>query len=628
MFNFFQSLFQLGNIILSSAIIIVAFSLWLYLLAYNFRHPVARAFSALLAFLTIVYIGDVFLQRAGGTNPDVIVWLKFKWIGLAFIPAAYLHFSDAVLRATYLFRQRRRIAVMLSYLIGGVFLLLVAFSDLVVRDGIFFREVAQFSAGPLFWLFALFFVTLTGWGFYNLRLARQRCLTQTTRRRMRYLQAAFLAPALGVFPFLIIASFPQGFSVFVLLLIAFVGKIGIAGMIIMMAYTVAYQGALSPDRIIKHNLIHYLLRGPLVAVAVVGLMFSVPTVQEWLGLTRETLLFAMVIAAIVALELLVNRFKPWIDRLIFWNDRRELERFQEIDERLLTTSDLRQLLENILAATCDLLRVPGGFVAAAQADDWQILAIAGTRASARRWAEAADWNRLSEKNGNGVIAQDGYWLWRLRTKSRDQVIGWMGVPARAPELDLSAREHELIDALAAQAALALEDRQLQLSVFAALEQLSSEIELIQQARSRPRYAGELAIEQVEAELIASPDFHQAVKDALEHFWGGPKLTANPLLQLSIVQDALDDHAGNPVRALRALILRAVESLKPDGARSLTAPEWVLYNILELKLVQGKKIRDIAYQLAVSESDLYRKQRVAIEQVSQTLAAMEQGARKT
>ena len=246
---------------------------------------------------------------------------------------------------------------------------------------------------------------------------------------------------------------------------------------------------------------------------------------------------------------------------------------------MLTTSDLRQLLENILAATCDLLRVPGGFVAAAQADDWQILAIAGPRASARRWVEAADWNRLSEKNGNGVIAQEGYWLWRLRTKSRDQVIGWMGVPARAAELNISARERELIDALAAQAALALEDRQLQLSVFAALEQLSSEIELIQQARSRPRYAGELAIEQVEAELIASPDFHQAVKDALEHFWGGPKLTANPLLQLSIVQDALDDHAGNPVRALRALILRAVESLKPDGARSLTAPEWVLYNIL-------------------------------------------------
>ena len=44
-----------------------------------------------------------------------------------------------------------------------------------------------------------------------------------------------------------------------------------------MAYTVAYQGALSPDRVIKHNLIHYLLRGPLVATAV-GLAVAIPAV--------------------------------------------------------------------------------------------------------------------------------------------------------------------------------------------------------------------------------------------------------------------------------------------------------------------------------------------------------------
>ncbi len=626
MVTFFLSLLQLGNLILSSAIIIVAFSLFLYLLAYNFRNPVARAFSALLAFLSIVYVGDVFLQRVD-TFTDAVVWLKFKWIGMAFIPAAYLHFSDAVLRATYLFRQRRRVAVILAYLIGGAFLLLVSFTDLVVHDGFFFPQATQFTAGPLFALFALFFAALTAWGFYNLRLARERCLTATTRRRMRYLQAAFFAPAFGVFPFLIITSFPGGFSVFALLLLSFLGKIGIALTIIVMAYTVAYQGALSPDRIIKHNLIHYLLRGPFVAVAVVGLVFSVPTVQQWLGLTRDTLLIAAVIAAIVILELAVSRFKPWIDKIIFWSDRRELERIQEIDARLLTTSDLRQLLENILAATCDLLRVRGGLVVAPEDGEWKVQGIAGQRAPLRQWLAGADLDRVVAQN-NGIVSQNGYWLWCLRTKARDNVIGVMGVEARVPEPNLTDRERELVDALAAQAALALEDRQLQQNVFAALEQLTSEIELIQHARSRPRYAGELAIEKIEEELIASPDFHQSVKDALDHYWGGPKLTASPLLHLNIVHASLDDHEGNPVRALRAQMLRALETLKPRGERSLTAPEWLLYNILELKVIQGKKIRDIAYQVAVSESDLYRKQRVAIQELSNTLASMEQGARKT
>ena len=60
---FFLSTLALGNIIFSSAIIIVSFSLFLYLFSNNLRDPVARAFSALLACLTMVYIGDVFLQR-------------------------------------------------------------------------------------------------------------------------------------------------------------------------------------------------------------------------------------------------------------------------------------------------------------------------------------------------------------------------------------------------------------------------------------------------------------------------------------------------------------------------------------------------------------------------------------
>jgi hypothetical protein len=49
----------------------------------------------------------------------------------------------------------------------------------------------------------------------------------------------------------------------------------------------------------------------------------------------------------------------------------------------------------------------------------------------------------------------------------------------------------------------------------------------------------------------------------------------------------------------------------------------LYNILELKVIQGMKIRDIANKLAISESDLYRKQRIAIQEVARAVQQMEQ-----
>ena len=57
---------------------------------------------------------------------------------------------------------------------------------------------------------------------------------------------------------------------------------------------------------------------------------------------------------------------------------------------------------------------------------------------------------------------------------------------------------------------------------------------------------------------------------------------------------------------------------------MTTTEWLMYNILELKFVQGLRVRDIAQRLAMSEADLYRKQRLAIEEVARTLREMETG----
>jgi hypothetical protein len=60
---------------------------------------------------------------------------------------------------------------------------------------------------------------------------------------------------------------------------------------------------------------------------------------------------------------------------------------------------------------------------------------------------------------------------------------------------------------------------------------------------------------------------------------------------------------------------------------MTMAEWILYNILDLKFLQGKKVSEIAAKLAMSESDLYRKQRVAIEEVTNVIAEMEREAIK-
>jgi ribosomal protein S7 len=112
-----------------------------------------------------------------------------------------------------------------------------------------------------------------------------------------------------------------------------------------------------------------------------------------------------------------------------------------------------------------------------------------------------------------------------------------------------------------------------------------------------------------------------VRDALTHYWGGPKLTQNPLLNLQIVQQALDEHNDNPANALRSILRQAMDNVRPEGERRFTG-EWILFNILEMKFVEGHKVREVASRLALSEADLYRKQRVAIEEVARGILDME------
>jgi hypothetical protein len=124
-----------------------------------------------------------------------------------------------------------------------------------------------------------------------------------------------------------------------------------------------------------------------------------------------------------------------------------------------------------------------------------------------------------------------------------------------------------------------------------------------------------------ANPVLSPEFPSLVRAALRHYWGGPELRESPLLQLRVVREAMRENGGNPIRALRAVLVKAIEALRPAGERGISS-EWVLYNVLEMKYVQGLRAKEIARRLAVSESDLYRKQRVAVKEMARVLAEME------
>ncbi|MCL7452376.1 MAG: hypothetical protein M8467_04945 [Anaerolineae bacterium] len=630
---------DLVNQVLAATVVLTSFSLLIYIVTYNFQSRVARAFCALLAFVLIVYAGDVVLYEVRAQEA-AIRWLKFQWIGIAFVPAAYFHFSDALLRTVNLRARWRRVAVLLSYASSAAFLALVLFSELLVRDGVYSPQASHLATGPLFWVFTAYFALVVIWGAVNIRRARRRALTRASRRRMTYLGLTFVAPALGAFPYLMLTSVPSLLPVNLFQLLLLVGNIAVLLMLVLMAYSVTYFGALTPDRVVKHRLVHYLLRGPLVGAAVIFTMLAVPKVQEILGLRRDTVLIFAVVGIVVLLQLAINRAKPFIDRAIYRQDQEEIAWIQTLDRRLLTSADLRAFLENTLAALCDLLQVRTGFVAVqaggkdrveAHSGDWDLIQgflngqdlVALASSAGPPESDLDEVPTAAPDRSCSFVPVGRFWLVSLYSHTRDVPLGLLGVEAPAPEPCLASEEQEIADILISRAREALEDRYLQENIFETLGRILPDIERIHRWQDATRYAGTPPMQILDDSPIYSAEFEQWVRDALGHYWGGPRLTQSPLLSLRVVADRARAQGESPAQALRTVLSEAIERLRPPGERNMTTTEWILYNILELKFLRGLKVRDIARRLAMSESDLYRKQRVAITEVARALVDLEQ-----
>src|SRR5512141_2221861 len=150
------TLINFANSLLSIGIAVTAFALLLYIIRYNWRSPVARAFCVMLAGVMIVSVGDAVMYRV--TDPLWIErWLRLQWLGIALVPAAYLHFSDEVLRTTNSISRPRQVLVIGAYAAGLIFVGLAFFSDWVVVSAGRLRSAApHLQAGPLFGLYTLY----------------------------------------------------------------------------------------------------------------------------------------------------------------------------------------------------------------------------------------------------------------------------------------------------------------------------------------------------------------------------------------------------------------------------------------------------------------------------------------
>ena len=618
------------NEILTAGVAITAFSLFLYALTFNLRNRVARSFATIMLCVVIVFTAEAMQNK---TVPDwgLELLLQLQWFGIIFLPAAYLHFSDALLvTAGMPSRGRRRRAIRFIYILSGGFLLLLGFGLLL---GGF---VAQGQPAPhlerTFWteVFTFYYISVMIWAWVNFLRAYNQMLTRSGRRRMLYLMAGATAPALGSYPYLIYGSSWAAQHPFFFWGSALAINILVGGLIVIMAYAVAFFGVSWPDRLVKTRLFKWILRGPVAASVALGLMTIVRRGGElYDGNPYSALVPFTMVITVLLMEHAITILAPiWERSLFFGGDRDELLLLQNIEERLLTRSDLQQFLEAVLAAARDHLQAPSAFIAALDSDDLALVAMAGSKNMLEQedFPEVLRVQEIVDGKSRQEFTWGKFWILPLRQQRRDldrdetsPLLGILGV-AYQSEPELEDDQREALWLLADRAALALEDRQLQQRVFQSLQDLQPQAEVLRRWRTSGRYDSKSSI------LAAPPDEADMagwVKDALSHYWGGPKLSGSPLMDLEVVQQKAADHDGNAVNALRSILRAGVNNIRPEGERRFTA-EWILYNILEMKFIEGHKVREVAARLAMSEADLYRKQRVAVEAVAKTILEMETG----
>ena len=386
-----------------------------------------------------------------------------------------------------------------------------------------------------------------------------------------------------------------------------------------------------------------MLRGPLTGILIVVVIQSFPSVEDVLGLDAQAFMSFTVVGAVLCLQWGITLVMPLLEkRLIYTQNQQQARLFLEFSQRLLTRADIEQLLEATLAAVCDQLRVPTAFVASLFLPTGARLEQhVGFTEEALQLAETD----FVEDFSNGSLPENvkqydenlfiwrNFWLIPLRYAFEDQqgqLLGLLGVWGRTAEPNLTPEEARVLRALTLRAADILTDVRLQSRIIDTIEGLlPDQSERIQSADVNPFGRVETlpgdglpTKHDVSRSIVSSEDFPDMVRDVLRYYWGGTKLSESELLHLRLVDEAAEQTDGNRVNALRQVLNNAIERLKPEGQQSFTRTDWMLYNILQLRFIQGRKVRDTARRLTMSQSDFYRKQRAAIEEVARIILEQE------
>ncbi len=625
--NWFLALIKTISEILTAAIAVSSFSLLLYLLFFISKERLAQVFSLILVALVVIYSADA-LAGAALSHANQEIWQKIHWSGIIFLPAAMYHFSQVLLQMT-----GKPIRALRKWMLGGIYLVSMGFLVLLWKDLLFDGirvldnlGVSMISTGlsGFFWLWFFGLLVLILINYYK---TFNRTRTRTSHRRMLYLIVSSLSILIGTFPVMIFGSGFISAHALSFWVISMVANLLILIMVLLLGYSVITFCVSWPSRVVGLNLLEWVLRAPVSASLTLALVTIVRRSSGVLGINPGGWTSLLMVIMIIVLEGIVTLIMPWIKKSsISGYGGRDYEMMIGLENMVVSSSELKMFLESIISALCDKFQAKGVLISA---QDLNGNVEAYVTVGEVHWTEYSDLSREIEAAGPITDAQidvaDGFLqpiFYQDSESGQSWLLAILGIHEPAVEWD----DPDVIDAMDVaieKIRAVLWQRAFVHSTFSVLKEISSD----QTIRSYRKVSLLNASEMLNRDSSSDPEQVSGwVRDALTHYWGGPKLTESPLIDLEIVRQEMNGDPNSATNALRTVLKRGIEQIRPEGDRNITG-EWTLYNILDLKFIEGGKVKEVSRKLSISEADLYRKQKVAIDELAKTIIRMEHENRK-
>jgi hypothetical protein len=93
------SVLEILSQIFTAGVAITAIALLMYSSGFNLKDKLSRTFVIVMATLALMFTTETIANISN--SPELIqLWLQIRWAAMAMLPAAYFHFSDALLTIT------------------------------------------------------------------------------------------------------------------------------------------------------------------------------------------------------------------------------------------------------------------------------------------------------------------------------------------------------------------------------------------------------------------------------------------------------------------------------------------------------------------------------------------------